>query len=555
VLLSLTLKDFVLVKSLSIEFLSGLSVLTGETGAGKSILVDALSLVLGNRSDISLIREGAEKTEVHAEFSIPEQLYQHATVFPWLDFSPEDSLILKRVVDRSGKSKAFINGAPVTLSQIKQLSEYLVDIHGQHAHYLLSKPSTQLTLLDQWGGHDDLSLAVKQTYLAWSKADRHLEALKTRQVELISRRTEIERQLDLISRLSLKQGDWEKWEIEHKRAANAHQLITTVAQIVSHLDETDLSLLKQIAGIGHQLENATQLDPELQESLLLAKEAFIQLQECLYSLNRWMSRTDVDPATLASIEEKIQATMDVSRQLRTPPSLLCELADKLAQEQKELGDLDQLDHLTKELNELKQNYLSKADLLTLTRKKVASLLAKEVTAKMQSLHMQGGSFDIQLSPLQTPTAQGLESVEFLFSGHSGVAPKPLSKVASGGELARVSLALAVVSANSNWLDTLIFDEVDTGIGGATAEIVGQLLRELGQNRQVLCVTHLAQVAAAAQQHLLIQKTQQNGETYSTAEWLAPSSRVSELARMMGGVDITETTKRHAQEWLDRYRSS
>jgi len=555
VLLSLTLKDFVLVRSLSLDFSKGLTVLTGETGAGKSILLDALSMVLGDRADASVVREGASKAEITAEFSIAPPVIAFAEQAPWFDLPNQDeTLLLRRVIDASGRSKAFVNGTPITLTQLKELAECLVDIHGQHAHYQLSKASTQLNLLDQWAGHDDLVTRVADIFKQWQRASQELDQLKQKQSMLLARRGEIEWQLESIVPLNLKPGDWEEIEADHKRLAHAQSLTETVATCVAQLEDGEQSLHKQLNTIVSKLDAAARIDQKLGEPLQMLDSACIALQEALYSLNDWLSTLDTDPHAFTELDEKINAIMDVSRKLRIPPALLHEQAQQLQQELDQLAQMDQIDTLEQQAHNLALDFDQAAKALSESRHLASKTLTKEVSAMMQTLHMAGGRFEASLIS-QEPSHSGLDSVEFLFAGHSGSSAKPLSKIASGGELARISLALAVVSSNTHWLETLVFDEVDTGIGGATAEVVGQLLRRLGQERQVLCVTHLAQVAAQGHHHWLVQKITENDEVYSNTRVLDREGRVEELARMMGGLNITETARQQAREWLKQRPSN
>lgn len=550
-LLSLTLKDFVLVRSLSLDFSKGLTVLTGETGAGKSILLDALSMVLGDRADAAVVREGASKAEITAEFSISPAVVEFAEQAEWLDLPNHDeALLLRRVIDASGRSKAFVNGTPISLTQLKELAECLVDIHGQHAHYQLSKASTQLNLLDQWAAHDDLLTRVADAFKQWQRATQQLEQLKQKQSMLLARRGEIEWQLESIVPLNLKEGDWEQIELDHKRLAHAQSLTETVATCVAQLEDGEQSLHKQLNSLVSKLEAAARIDQKLGEPLQMLDSASIALQEALYSLNDWLSTLDTDPHAFTELDEKLNAIMDVSRKLRIPPALLYEQAQQLQQELDQLAQMDQLDALEQQAQSLASDFDQAAKALSASRQQAAKTLTSEVSAMMQTLHMTGGRFEVSLVE-QAPSHSGLDSVEFLFAGHAGASAKPLSKIASGGELARVSLALAVVSSNTHWLETLVFDEVDTGIGGATAEVVGQLLRRLGQSRQVLCVTHLAQVAAQGHHHWLVQKVAENNEVYSNTRVLDHDGRVEELARMMGGLNITETARQQAREWLDQ----
>ncbi len=550
---SLNIRDFVIVDTLDIDLESGFTVLTGETGAGKSILLDALALVLGERADASQIREGKNKAEISAIFALQGQL--QTNINQWLDeqgFSNEDdgaTLILKRVIDTSGRSRAFINGSTATLNQSKELGSLLVDIHGQHAHQLLLKSGAQRDLLDNQAQLQDQVAQVKQLHQLWQSAKKQLELAMHAGENLQKEQERLSWQLEELDALAPQAGEWSEVETEHSRLANAARLIEGSQNAINLLQEQDGHAEELLSKAFSEIEDLAKLDSNLDDAKIAIEAAQIQLGEAAHSLNRYLQKIDVDPARLKEVEERLKDLHSASKKFKCTPEDLPQVWEDIREKVTAIKDSQDLAALEKNLQTTEANYLKEAKLLSQARKKAAKILEKSVTDAMQDLSMAGGLFSIQLDELSEGGPHGLEQVEFLVAGHPGVTPKALAKVASGGELARISLAISVITSEASQIPTLIFDEVDSGIGGAVAETVGKRLKELGQAHQVLCVTHLAQVAAQGHQHWKVSKHSEANTTISQITSLNRQERVEEVARMLGGTEITETTRRHARELL------
>jgi DNA repair protein RecN (Recombination protein N) len=547
-LLTLSIRNFVIVESLELEFAPGFTVLTGETGAGKSILIDALLLALGERGDADVVREGAARAEIVAEFR-PE-----AAVAAWLGeqaLEAEDAtvLLVRRTIDAAGRSRSFLNGTLVTLAQLRELGELLLDVHGQHAHQSLLKPAAQLQLLDEHGGLTAERRELAAAFAAWKREQRAREEAEAMAASAVAEQERLRWIVDELDALAPQPGEWETVQAEHKRLSHAAGLLEGARAAVDSLSEADAAALTQIGTVHARLGQLAPYDERLQPIVELLEAAQIQLDEAVAALNRYLDRTDLDATRLAEVEARMSALHGASRRFKTSPELLdgmlADARDKLAA----LSAAGDLDGLRKREADARSKYERLARELSKQRAQAAQQMGAEVTRAMQDLNMEGGRFVAMLAPAE-PTAQGLERIEFLVAGHTGVQPKPLAKVASGGELARISLAISVIAAASTPVATLIFDEVDAGIGGAVAETVGRLLKRLGQNRQVLAVTHLPQVAAHGDQHYVVEKTSgRDGRPVSHLEQLDRKTRVEELARMLGGQQITETTRKHAREML------
>jgi DNA repair protein RecN (Recombination protein N) len=550
-LLSLSIRNFVIVESLDLEFGPGFSVLTGETGAGKSILIDALLLALGERAEADVVREGAARAEIGAEFRIGEAARD------WIaaqDLGGEDAglVLLRRTVDAGGRSRAFINGSAVTLAQLRELGELLVDVHGQHAHQSLLKGGSQQRLLDEHGGLAAAAREVAQRFAELRRASRaraEAEAMAgSAQAEADRLRWTVEE----LDELAPQPGEWEAVEAEHRRLSHAAGLLEGAQAAVEALGEGDAAALERIDAMLARLQSLAQYDARLAAVLESLAAARVQLDDAVRELNRYLGQADLDGARLAQVEARVAALHAAARKLRSTPA---ELPALLADAQARLAALSaasDLEALRAQESAALARYTEAARALSKARVKAARQMAAEVTRAMQDLSMAGGRFEVNLVPLADgeTAATGAERVEFLVAGHAGVAPKPLVRVASGGELARISLAIAVIAASATPVGTLVFDEVDAGIGGAVAETVGRLLRQLGQQRQVLCVTHLPQVAACGDAHLVVSKAPAaDGRPVSQIRPLDRKSRVDEIARMLGGIEITETTRKHARELL------
>ena len=546
---SLSIRDFVIVDKLDLEFQPGFTVLTGETGAGKSILIDALATVLGSRAESGQVREGKDKAEVSAEFSTEEAL----SVSDYLaenDLSSDDGVcLLRRVIESSGRSRAYVNGRPATVQQLKEIGELLVDIHGQHEHQSLLRAAAQRDLLDGYAGAADLAHEVTEAFRAWQDIRQQRLALETDAQALEAEREQLQWQVKELDALGFRAEEWEELLAEHKRLAHAASLIEAVQFSLDVLSEGEMSTLAAVASVNSRLDGMTDFDPQLKEILAALEPAQIQLQEAVYSLRHYQSRLDLDPQRLREVETRLDAVHTASRKFRVNPP---EMPERLAKMKARLAELEtgfDPEALRQRESRAAAHWQERARKLSAARSKAAADFAKRVTASMQSLAMGGGAFAIALHPLSEGNAHGLEQIEFLVAGHAGAAPLALAKVASGGELSRISLAIQTVTSQVAAVPTLIFDEVDAGIGGRVAEIVGRMLKELGRCHQVMCVTHLPQVAAAGNQQWQVSKSAANGKVASQVAVLDRASRVEEIARMLGGLQITETTRKHAAEML------
>jgi DNA repair protein RecN (Recombination protein N) len=550
---TISLRDFVIVDQLELDFSSGFTVLTGETGAGKSILLDALSLVLGERADSSQIREGSSRAEISALFRVDSEQMKHLS--QWLDeqgFPLEDdgqSLLLRRTVEANGRSRAFINGSVATLTQLREAGDQLVDIHGQHAHQLLLKGGAQRELLDRHAGLLPLATEVTQAFKILSDSRRRLEQAENAGQDVERERERLEWQLEELTELSPQDGEWVTIQSEHARLANGAKLISGCQEAIDILSEADNSLESNLSKVSGNISALAEHDSGLSDVSQSLESATIQLDEAIHGLNRYLQKIDLDPARLDQVEERMQALHSVARKYRTEPESLVQLLQDTSERLDALTASQNIEALRQRVQEEEAIYLKLAKQLSQKRSKAALDLGNLVTKAMQELSMAGGRLEIALLPLNEGGSHGLEQIEFLVAGHAGSTPRSLAKVASGGELARISLAISVITSKASFTPTLIFDEVDAGIGGAVAETVGKLLHQLGQSHQILCVTHLPQVAAQGNQHFKVSKSQNGDKTVSQVQILARTERVEEVARMLGGATITDTTRRHARELL------
>jgi DNA repair protein RecN (Recombination protein N) len=543
---TLSIRDFVIVDSIELEFSSGFTVFTGETGAGKSILIDALTLALGGRGDASVVREGAAKADITADFAVTPLAQA------WLEANEcaaeEGGALLRRVIDNAGRSKAYINGVAATAAQLRELGDLLVDIHGQHAHQSLLKTDAQRELLDNQCGANVRD--VTAAYKTWRALSKQLEEYETNAANLQFERERLEWQVAELDKLAPKAGEWTEIGNEHSRLSHAASLLEGAQEALGTLSEAeDHPVLSQVSSLHQKLGKLVAVDAELQPVVDLLESARIQLQESVYALNNYLDKVELDPARLRAVDARMEALHSASRKFRVQPDELPEEHARMSEKLAQLADASDIEGLRKQEEKLKAEYMLVAQALSETRAAAAKALGNAVTQAMQDLNMTGGRFEIALNASE-PGARGLEQVEFMVAGHAGVAPRPLAKVASGGELARISLAISVITSHATTVPTLIFDEVDSGIGGGVAEVVGRLLKRLGQERQVLCVTHLPQVASQAGQHFQVAKgTSDNGKTASRIEVLDQKARIEEVARMLGGIEITATTRKHARELL------
>jgi len=550
----LSIRDFVIVAALDLEFDSGFTVFSGETGAGKSILIDALALALGARADANVVRTGETRADITAEFDT------HAQVDQWLDEQALSAaaadgqhggtVMLRRVVDANGRSRAFINGTAATLAQLREVGEMLVDIHGQHAHQLLMRPDAQRELFDTHAGLTELSASVTRAWRAWREKVQAVEHAQTRDRELQLERERLAWQLAELDKLAPQPGEWEEVNAEHRRLSHSANLIDGVQGALNALSESDEAMITHLASIVSKVRDLADIDPALNDVLAALEPAEIQLQEAAYSLSHYAQKLELDPDRLAQVEKRLDALHSAARKFRLQPETLPEEHETRRAQLAALDAAADLHSLHAAEAKAREDFLAEAKKLSKARAKAGKALGAAVTTGMQELSMKGGSFEVALVPLPEGGAHGLEQVEFRVAGHAGVPLRPLAKVASGGELARISLALAVIASAASPTPTLIFDEVDTGIGGGVAEVVGRLLHQLGEARQVLCVTHLPQVAARGDHHFQVAKAGNGkGGTVSSVVSLDKANRVEEVARMLGGLEITPTTRKHAKEML------
>jgi DNA repair protein RecN (Recombination protein N) len=545
----LSLRDVVIVAELDVELAAGFTVLTGETGAGKSILIDALQLALGNRADAGLVREGATRAEVSAEFDTPTSL------LPWLEeagFSADDSLLLRRTVDSSGKSRAWINGSAATLTQLREAADHLVDIHGQHAWQSLTRPAAVRALLDAQAGAD--TAAMTQAWLTWRAAIAQLEHARGQQETLVRERERLTWQIGELDKLAPAEGEWDSLNAEHQKQAHSQALLDGARAALNALSDDDTSATTLTASAVSALDAVQRFDADLGAVADVLRAAQAQLDDAAHTLSNYLGHREPNPQRLAELDARLGAWVTLARRYRRPPA---ELPTLLAAWQAELKALDaasDLQALEQAVQAGQQAWHEQAVLISKLRKKAAPKLSVAVTQAMQQLGMAGGRFEVALLAQDEPQSFGLEQVELRVAGHAGSTPRSLAKVASGGELSRLALAIAVTTAqkndhskNQNGVATLIFDEIDAGVGGTVADSVGRLMKQLGRSSQVLAVTHLAQVAACADGHFVVAKALRGKQTLSAIQRVDGEARVAEIARMLGGETLSGTA--HAQTLL------
>ena len=546
----IALRDFVIVRALDIDLSSGFTVLTGETGAGKSILIDAVQIALGSRAAAGAVREGAERLDVSAEFDADPRFA------PWLDaggFEAGDALLLRRTVDLQGRSRGWINGSPATATQLREIGDRLLDIHGQHAWQSLTRPDAVRGLLDAYAGVD--TAALDGAWNGWRQALGALDRARSAQDTLQRERERLQWQVGELAKLAPLADEWDELSASHTRASNAQALIDAAEGARTALEDDEAGALPALNRALALLQDCEHIEPEFKALAEVLASSVAQASDAAHSLHGYLRRSDADPQTLADLDERMGTWMSMARRYKRAPA---ELPALLAGWQSELKALDaqsDLDALERAEQNAQQTYMKEAKALGKVRRQAAPRLSQAVTQAMQGLGMQGGRFEVALQPLAQPGRAGLEEISFLVAGHAGSTPRPIGKVASGGELSRVALAIAVTTSELGAAQTLIFDEVDSGVGGAVAETVGRLMQQLGRDRQVLAVTHLPQVAACADHHLLVAKRQVRGaggedaRTESGVAALADDRRVHEIARMLGGERVSPTSLAHAREML------
>jgi DNA repair protein RecN (Recombination protein N) len=563
---ALTITNFVIVDHLELDFESGFSALTGETGAGKSILIDALSLALGARADGNPVRVGQAKSEITAEFD----LANIAEARQWLadnELADDDAnvCLFRRVIDAAGRSKAFINGSSVTLSQMRDLGEKLVDIHGQHEHQTLLKRDAQMALLDDYADNAAVRAAVAAAHAEWSQLANIRAARQENEAAIAREFEDLTWQIRELEKLNFTPARWEETLAEQRRLANAASLISAAETAINRLSEDDNAVIGIVDDLASDVGEAAETDPALKEIHQLMTTASVELSEAVSGLRHYLRKLEVDPARLAECDREISDVLEATRKFRIEPARIPEYLQQKRDRLTSLGGGQSLDDLIEKETAAEAAYREVAKKLTRSRQTAAKTFSAEITKSLQELAMPGGRFAVEFVPRE-PGASGLESCEFLVAAHEGQTLGPLAKIASGGELSRVSLAIQMMSSARGGVPTMIFDEVDSGIGGRVAEVVGRLLRRLGAKsgaksganaatksgnakHQVLAVTHLPQVAACADHQFQVAKGASDGVVTTNIVLLNKKDRVEEIARMLGGVTITATTRKHAEEML------
>ena len=541
---SISLRDFVIVRELDLELSSGFTVLTGETGAGKSILIDALQLALGARADAGMVREGAKRCDISAEFDSPVALAD------WLDaagFDPTATLLLRRTIDTQGKSRAWINGSAATATQLKEIADRLIDIYGQHAWQSLTRADAVRQLLDDYAGIEQAAMLA--AWQQWRAARKALLEATEAQGGLQRERERLAWQIGEVAKLAPAAGEWDELNTQHSRLSNAQALRDAVQTAGDALQDADDSAAALLGRAISALANQAHIEPAFSAVIEVLNSALAQTEDALHSLHSYTRHAELDPEQLAALDERLSLWMSLARRYKRIPAELPQLYAGWQAELLALDNTADLAQLEKKEHSAEASYQQQARAVSKARQKAAPQLAKAITEAMQGLGMQGGRFEVTLNAQDQPAQYGLEQAEFLVAGHSGSTPRPVGKVASGGELSRIALAIAVTTSQLGEAQTLIFDEVDSGVGGAVAETVGRLMKQLGRDRQVMAVTHLPQVAACADRHLLVAKQREGSVTVSTVEHVSGEARVLEIARMLGGEKLSSTTRAHAAEML------
>ncbi|MBI5890788.1 MAG: DNA repair protein RecN [Nitrosomonadales bacterium] len=546
---NLIIRDFVIVDTLELDFSPGFTALTGETGAGKSILIDALSLALGERGDAGMVRAGCEKADIAAEFDISGMPQLQAWLREQELEGDEGACLLRRTLDAAGRSRGFINGRSATLQQLREAGERLIDIHGQHAHQSLLRADSQRDLLDSHAGLGKLAEEVAAAFKAWQTLHRRRLQLEQNAEAVAAERELLSFQRRELETLNFAVAEWEALQADHARLSHAASLLETAQFGVEVLSEADTACLAQLNALTARLRSGLEFDAELQGTLNMLESAQNELQEAVYALRHYQQKLDADPQRLRQQEQRMADVVEAARKYRVAPEQLPEALAGIVARLDELGGSADLAELAKQDEAARGAYLDAARNLSEARITAAEAMSAEITAAMQTLAMQGGQFSIALLPLNEGNEHGLELVEFQVAANQGSPLRSLVKVASGGELSRISLAIQVAASRAAAVPTLIFDEVDSGIGGRVAEIVGSLLKQLGRRHQVMCVTHLPQVAAQADAQWQVSKAAHAGKTLSSISVLGETARIEEIARMLGGAKITETTRKHAAEML------
>ncbi|HEB63493.1 MAG TPA: DNA repair protein RecN [Gammaproteobacteria bacterium] len=547
------IRDFTIIDQLELSFKRGLTVMTGETGAGKSILIDALGLILGNRADPGMIRHGCQRAEICAEFSVKPG----STAATWLsqhEFDHLDECLVRRTLSQTGRSKAYLNGRIISLNQLREFGGLLIDIHGQHEHQSLMQLEKQGEILDGYADNGDLLKKLISSYKHWNSLEQQLEMLRQTNEERNAKFELLKYQVEELDNLDLAAGELQELDEQHKRLANANRLRLEVQSLLEQLHDNDEhAVARQLSQHTTALERLTEVDSKLTSASVQLNSISLQLQEVASDLRHYLDQLEIDPEQLKSVEQRLSDIFDIARKHHVSTQELTTLHQTLKQELSELDGFSvRAEQIEDEIKVAEEKYHRYALKLSENRKKAADMLVCHVNQKMQQLGMPHGFIEICFMPIKKqPSPSGLEKIEFFVVTNPGQPLKPLTKVVSGGELSRISLAIQVSLSDKVSVDTMVFDEVDVGIGGGVAEVVGQQLRALGKNRQVLCVTHLPQVAALGEHHFQVNKKSEQESTRATIIELKNRSRIEEISRMLGGIKITEQTRAHAREMIAR----
>ena len=546
----LTIRDFAIVEQLDLELKQGMTVVSGETGAGKSIMLDALGLTLGDRAEAGAVRHGADKADISASFNI-DTIPEAAQ---WLidnDLDNDGECILRRVITKEGRSRCYINGRPTPAGQVKLLGEHLIAIHGQHEHQRLLKKDHHRELLDNFAGEAKLASKVRETYHGWQKLAQELKQLSEQSAEQTARVQLLSYQIEELDQLGLQPDELKQLEEEQKTLANAGEILNTGHQMINLAsDNEDNNCVQLLNHCLHLLTDIQSESPSVRQASEMLNSALIQVEEASTEIRHYLDRVEINPERQQEVEERLSSIYDIARKHRITPEQLADFHQGLCDELANLNRSDEeLEQLAEDVEAAQATFLKLAEKLSVKRAQAAKKLSKLVDQQLHSLGMPSAQISVDLSTLEKPAASGLEEVEFLIITNKGQPAKPLAKIASGGELSRISLAIQVITAQTSTTPTLIFDEVDVGIGGAIAEVVGRLLRQLGETAQILCVTHQPQVASQGHQHLFVSKRSDKTKTHTRIDQLDQDNRIQEIARMLGGIDITERSVEHAREML------
>ncbi len=541
---SICLRDFVIVRELSLDLSEGFTVLTGETGAGKSILIGALQLVLGARSDAGVVREGAARCEISAEF---DPLHPLAAWLEQAGFEMNETLLLRRTIDSQGKSRAWINGSAATAAQLREIGNHLVDIHGQHAWQSLTRAESVRELLDSYAGISTGELSLR--WQQWRGARKTLAQAQDAQDNLQRDRERLAWQIGELEKLAPGNHEWEDLDAQHKRLSNVQALREAVQTAVDALQEADDNVASLLGRAIATLQDQEHIEPEFIALVEVLNTALAETEDVVHSLRGYARHAELEPQRLAELDARLAQWIGLARRYKRAPAELPDLLASWRQDLQKLDEAADLVQLEKNEAHARLSFLQEARRISDLRGQSAPRLAKAITEVMQDLGMKGGRFEVLLTKLDEAAQYGLEQAEFLVAGHGGSTPRPIGKVASGGELSRIALAIAVTTSRLGQAQTLVFDEVDSGVGGAVAETVGRLMHQLGRDRQVMAVTHLPQVAAFADQHLLVAKRSDQGAAFSTVDQVSAEQRVGEIARMLGGERLSDAALAHAKEML------